>query len=86
MAQTGGKSMKYVYILENYDSDHFYVGLTNDLRARLAKHNSGEVSHTSKYKPWRLKTYVGFSDKARAVAFEKYLKTGSGRAFAKKRL
>ena len=86
MAQTGGKSMKYVYILENYDSDHFYVGLTNDLRARLAKHNSGEVSHTSKYKPWRLKTYVGFSDEARAVAFEKYLKTGSGRAFAKKRL
>lgn len=78
--------MKYVYILESHDSDHFYVGLTNDLRARLAKHNAGEVSHTSKYKSWRLKTYVAFSDEAQAVAFEKYLKTGSGRAFAKKRL
>ncbi len=78
--------MKYVYILESHDSDHFYVGLTSDLRARLAKHNAGEVSHTSKYKPWHLKTYVAFSDEAQAVAFEKYLKTGSGRAFAKKRL
>lgn len=78
--------MKYVYILESLDAGHFYVGLTNDLRARLAKHNAGEVSHTSKYKPWHLKTYIAFSDEAQAVAFEKYLKAGSGRAFAKKRL
>ncbi|MFX8477673.1 GIY-YIG nuclease family protein, partial [Acinetobacter baumannii] len=77
---------KYVYILESHDSGHFYVGLTDDLRARLAKHNAGEVSHTSKYKPWHLKTYVAFRDEVQAVAFEKYLKTGSGRAFAKKRL
>src|SRR5258708_1705001 len=54
--------MKYVYILENHDSEHFYVGITEDLRARLAKHNAGEVTHTSKYKPWRVKTYVAFSD------------------------
>ncbi len=68
--------MKYVYILESHDSEHFYVGLTDDVPARLAKHNAGEVSHTSKYRPWRLKTYE----------FEKYLKSHSGRAFAKKRL
>jgi len=76
--------MTYVYILESLDSEHFYVGITNNLRARLAKHNAGEVPHTSKYRPWRLKTYVAFGDEARAMAFEKYLKSGSGRAFAKK--
>jgi putative endonuclease len=64
----------------------FYVGLTDDVPARLAKHNAGDVSHTSKYGPWRLKTYVAFSDEGQAIAFEKYLKSGSGRAFAKKRL
>jgi predicted GIY-YIG superfamily endonuclease len=80
------KSMKYVYILESHDSEHFYVGITDDLRARLAKHNAGEVAHTSKYRPWRLKTYVAFSDETQAIAFEKYLKSASGRAFAKKRL
>jgi putative endonuclease len=78
--------MKYVYILESLDSAHFYVGITDDLRARLAKHNAGEVPHTSKYGPWRLKTYVAFSNVAQAVAFEKYLNPPSGRAFSKKRL
>ena|SRR5665213_522838 len=81
-----GPLMKYVYILESHDSEHFYVGITDDLRARLAKHNAGEVIHTSKYSPWRLKTYVAFSDEKQAVAFERYLKSASGRAFAKKRL
>jgi predicted GIY-YIG superfamily endonuclease len=78
--------MKYVYILKSIEYDHFYVGITDDLRTRLAKHNAGEVPHTSKYKPWRLKTYVAFSDKEQAFKFEKYLKSPSGRAFAKKRL
>jgi predicted GIY-YIG superfamily endonuclease len=58
--------------------------ITDDLRARLAKHNAGEVPHTSKYRSWRLRIYFAFSDEARALAFEKYLKSGSGRAFAKK--
>ena len=78
--------MKYVYILETLDSEHFYIGVTDDVPARLAKHNAGEVAHTSKYRPWRLKTFVAFSDEKQAFAFEKYLKSGSGRAFAKKRL
>ena len=78
--------MKYVYILESLDSVHFYVGTTDDLRARLAKHNAGEVPHTSKYGPWRIKTYIAFSDAEQAFAFERYLKSASGRAFAKKRL
>ena len=78
--------MKYVYILESIDTEHFYVGITDDLRARLAKHNAGEVPHTSKYLPWRVKTCVAFSDEKQAFNFEKYLKSPSGRAFAKKRL
>ena len=78
--------MKYVYILESLEGQHFYVGATADLKARLAKHNAGEVTHTSKYGPWRVKTYLGFSDESQAWAFEKYLKSASGRAFAKKRL
>jgi putative endonuclease len=78
--------MKYVYILESHDSEHFYVGIADDVPARLTKHNAGEVTHTSKFRPWRLKTYVGFSDETRAFAFERYLKSGSGRAFAKKHL
>jgi len=76
--------LKFVYILKSdTDIDHFYVGVTDDVAARLQKHNAGEVSHTSKYRPWHLKTYVAFSDEKRAFEFEKYLKSGSGRAFAK---
>jgi predicted GIY-YIG superfamily endonuclease len=78
--------MKYVYILESLVSEHFYVGITEDLRARLAKHNAGEVTHTAKHKPWQIKTYLAFSDEKQAFAFERYLKSASGRAFAKKRL
>jgi len=78
--------MKYVYILESIETEHFYTGITDNLRARLSAHNAGQVPHTSKYKPWRLKTYVAFSDERQAIAFERYLKSASGRAFARKRL
>jgi predicted GIY-YIG superfamily endonuclease len=79
--------MKYVYLLESVNfPDEPYIGLTDDLRARVAAHNSGQAKHTRKYKPWRLVTYLGFSDPEIAVAFERYLKSSSGRAFAKKRL
>jgi putative endonuclease len=79
--------MKYVYLLESIKfPNETYVGLTDDLRARVAAHNSGQAKHTSKFKPWRLVTYLGFSDPEKAVAFERYLKSSSGRAFAKKRL
>jgi predicted GIY-YIG superfamily endonuclease len=79
--------MKYVYILQSLaDETHYYVGSTVDLKSRLKKHNNGDVSHTSKYKPWRIKTYIGFSNDTQAHEFENYLKTASGRAFSKKRL
>ena len=78
--------MKYVYILESLDGKHFYTGVTDDVLARLTRHNAGEVPHTSKYLPWRVRTYIAFTDEHLAFAFERYLKSGSGRAFAKKRL
>ena len=78
--------MKYVYILESVtEREHFYSGITDNLDARLSRHNLGEVAHTSKFRPWRIKTYIAFTDGDRALAFEKYLKSGSGRAFAKAR-
>jgi predicted GIY-YIG superfamily endonuclease len=52
----------------------------------LEKHNAGDVSHTAKFRPWRIQTAIAFTDRDRASQFERYLKTGSGRAFAKKRL
>jgi putative endonuclease len=80
-------SFTYVYILQSEtDPTRFYTGCTQDLRKRLGRHNIGEVRHTTKWKPWRIKTYVAFSDRALAKNFESYLKSASGRAFLKKRL
>ena len=81
------QSFHYVYILESLaEAGRYYMGSTQNLRERLARHNHGEVAHSSKYRPWRIKTAIAFTDRRRAVAFEGYLKTASGRAFAKKRL
>jgi len=73
-------------LISEIDPDRHYTGFTHNLDTRLVKHNSGSVKHTAKFRPWRLKTYVAFSDQQKALNFEKYLKSGSGRAFAKKRL
>ena len=79
--------MHYVYLIvsESFQNQR-YVGLTADLPRRLAEHNTGKSPHTSKYRPWVLQTYIAFSDLTKAQSFEKYLKSGSGHAFAKKRL
>ncbi len=67
--------MKYVYILQSVEfSQRFYIGVTEDLRARLDKHNAGDISYTSKFRPWRVKTYIAFDDDKQALAFELYLK------------
>jgi putative endonuclease len=63
---------------------HFYAGLTEDLKSRVAAHNRGEAKHTMKFRPWKMLTSVAFENKEKAAAFERYLKSGSGRAFAKK--
>ncbi len=75
----------YVYLLVSISGpDHHYVGMTIDLKARLAKHNKGDVPHTSKYRPWRIETAISFSDKQKAQRFENYLKSGSGREFSRR--
>jgi len=80
-------SVHYAYLIENDGTPaQRYVGLTSDLKRRLEDHNSGKSAHTSKFKSWRLVTYVAFSNKAKAESFEQYLKSGSGHAFANKRL
>ncbi len=77
--------MYYVYILNSSsEGDHYYVGSTGDLKARLSAHNRGESAHTKKYLPWELMTYIAFGTGEKARRFENYLKSGSGRAFAKK--
>ena len=77
----------YVYILQSeIDQKRFDTGYTEDLDFRLKSHNSGGCDHTSKYKPWRVKTAIAFHDRQKALGFEKYHKSPSGRAFAKKRL
>jgi predicted GIY-YIG superfamily endonuclease len=77
----------YVYLLQSLSHpNQRYVGCTRDLRARLKKHNARASSHTSKHVPWRLVTYIAFTDEARAASFERYLKSGSGHAFANRHL
>ncbi len=79
--------MYYVYLIRSQvDPKQIYTGFTEDLRQRLLDHNAGKSVHTKKYVPWTLETYIAFSDRKQALAFERYLKTGSGIAFAKKRL
>jgi putative endonuclease len=77
--------MFYVYLLESVAAPgERYIGLSADLRSRLAAHNAGRSPHTAKFKPWHLAAYLAFADQAKATAFEKYLKSGSGHAFAKR--
>jgi putative endonuclease len=79
--------MYYVYLIESVSAHgERYLGMTTDRKERLQEHNAGKSSHTSKFKPWKLTVYVAFTDRAKAEAFECYLKSGSGHAFARKRL
>ena len=78
-------NFSYVYLLTSEsDPARHYVGLTDDLKDRLRRHNAGEVSHTSKHPPWKLQVAVAFDDRTKAAEFEIYLKGHSGRAFAKR--
>jgi putative endonuclease len=78
--------MWYVYIIRSINfPEQEYVGATADLKRRIPEHNAGKSTHTAKFKPWELIWYCAFPDKYKALAFEKYLKSHSGRAFAKKR-
>ena len=78
-------SKRFVYILRSTaDPRRCYVGLTSDVARRLGTHNSGGSLHTVDHRPWELVAAVEFSNENSAILFERYLKTGSGRAFAKR--
>ncbi len=77
--------MHYVYILRSQIKPGcYYVGLTSELKRRIKVHNNGASSHTAKLRPWVVKTYIAFENRSKAFRFERYLKSGSGREFAKR--
>jgi len=77
--------MHYVYLLEcQTDARRRYVGYTQDLKTRLASHNAGKNQSTISGRPWNLIGYIALPDERKALAFERYLKSGSGKTFAKR--
>lgn len=77
--------MTFVYLLQSeLEPSRYYVGLSNDPVRRLQEHNDGQSTHTNRFRPWKVVITVGFNDAQKASAFERYLKSGSGRAFAKR--
>ena len=78
--------MFYVYLIKSINfPDQKYIGCTDNLEERLETHNSGGSIYTKPYKPWKLIIYTAFQEENTARNFEKYLKSGAGRAFTKKR-
>jgi predicted GIY-YIG superfamily endonuclease len=76
-----------VYILKTvHQPVRYYTGLTSNLTARLEKHNAGGCASTAMNRPWTVDVVIEFADERRASAFERYLKTGSGGAFASRHL
>ena len=79
--------MLCVYLLRSLKNRaQRYIGITDDLATRLADHNSGKSPHTAEHIPWKLVVAIHFEDAAKARAFERYLKQGSGHAFARRHL
>ena len=77
----------YTYVIVSLARpDRYYIGFTENLEDRLNHHNAGVVPSTAPYMPWRYRVCMGFADRQRALDFERYLKTHSGRAFLSKRL
>jgi len=78
--------MYKVYILKSLKDGSLYTGVTKDLTERLKAHNSGSSKYSSSKRPFKIAWYCAFKDKIKAMQFEKYLKQGSGFAFARKHL
>ena len=77
----------FVYILRNTENPpRYYTGHTSNVARRLAEHNAGSCTHTAKYRPWLIDVVIEFPNEHRAVCFERYLKSGSGVAFAQRHL
>jgi predicted GIY-YIG superfamily endonuclease len=80
-----GIPRRFVYIIKSIAApDEYYVGVTSDVDLRLRAHNEGLSPHTSRHRPWRTLVVIECDDEAPALKFERYLKTGSGREFARR--
>ena len=80
-----GIGKRYVYILQSHrDPERHYTGITSDVGNRVEWHNHGPSGHTIEHRPWRLLVVIEFPTETQAARFEKYLKSGSGRAFARR--
>jgi predicted GIY-YIG superfamily endonuclease len=80
-------SKRFVYILKNSEiPPRYYTGRTSNVAARCADRNAGCSIHTAKYRPWFIDVVVECADEKRALTFERYLKSGSGGAFARRHL
>jgi putative endonuclease len=78
---------RFVYVLRNHETPaKYYTGVTSDVATRHAEHNAGGCTHTAKHRPWSIDVVIEFADERRALAFERYLKSGSGVAFAHRHL
>ena len=75
----------YVYLLVSIDApERHYVGRTKDLATRLKEHNRGKCRFTVTHRPWKIETSIASRSQDKTRAFERYLKTGSGREFARR--
>lgn len=81
----GHNTVFYTYILRNSITGRYYIGYSSDLKNRLKEHLEGSVKSTKSNRNYQLEWYCGFKTEKQAIAFEKYLKTGSGIAFMIKR-
>jgi predicted GIY-YIG superfamily endonuclease len=87
LAQCAATVKRFVYVLRNHERPpRYYTGVASDPPTRLAEHNRGICTHTAKYGPWSIDVVIEFADERRAIAFERYLKSGSGVAFAQRHL
>lgn len=76
---------RFVYVLKTVVGEpRYYIGVTSEVQQRLVWHNQGRCAHTAKHRPWRTHVVLEFSDEPHATRFEHYLKSGSGRAFARR--
>ena len=78
---------RFVYVLRNHETPpRYYTGVTSDVARRRVEHDAGSCFHTAKYRPWSVDVVIEFPNEERAFAFERYLKSGSGVAFAQRHL
>lgn len=87
LAHAALMSKRFVYVLKNHESPpRYYTGVTSDVQSRHVEHDAGRCTHTCKYRPRSIDVVIEFADERRAFSFERYLKSGSGVAFARRHL